>query len=313
MTTVELAAPYTPEWFAARRKGIGASEIAAVMGISPWESPLSLYWRKVNGWELEATEEMRTGTILEPAIAQWGIAEISDRMWEAVDSCPAAPLMAEPECPWILATPDRLIRTDHPSGYGTDLVAVLECKWTGSWDGWGEEGTDAIPVYYRTQVLWQCLVVNVDRWYLAVLGPSGFRLYRGRYDAKDLAVMVEHGRRFMQRLADGDPPPLDDHHATITTLRRLHPELVDEQATVPDRIAEGYLRAVRMEKLAETTRKRYEALIRDAAGSARTVVSESGRKVATHVIADVAAETQPRGPHRKDYLLAPRPRKKSTP
>src|SRR5262245_52949583 len=57
-------------WLEARRKGIGASEIAAVLGISPWESPFSLYWRKVNGWDYEPSSEMEWGTRLEPVIAE---------------------------------------------------------------------------------------------------------------------------------------------------------------------------------------------------------------------------------------------------
>ena len=54
MTTMVVPAD-APEavWLAARREGIGASEISAVLGISPWESPFSLFWRKVNAWEID--------------------------------------------------------------------------------------------------------------------------------------------------------------------------------------------------------------------------------------------------------------------
>jgi putative phage-type endonuclease len=305
MTAVVLAEPHTPQWHAARRAGIGASEIAGVLGLSPWESPFSLFWRKKEGWETDESDVMRTGTILEPAIADWAAKQL------VCDEISAAPLMAHPDNEWALATPDRIVWD-----YGfhevsaKDPIAVVELKWTGSWDGWGEEGTNQIPLHYRCQVLWQCYVVGVEVWYLAVLGPSGFRGYQGIRDDKDIAVMVEAGRRFMQRLADDDPPPIDDHNATIDTLKRLHPDLEDVEAQVDDTIAAGYLRAVRMRKLAEKVEQRYAAQLRAEAGSARIIRTADGRKVATHVIADVPAEKEPRGPQRRDYLLAATPRGK---
>lgn len=315
MTTATIE-PLTPEWHAARRKGIGASEIAAVLGISPWESPVSLYWRKVNGWEIEPSEEMRTGTILEPAIADWA-AQTIDPNENWADFVPGW-LTAHYDRPWQLATPDRIVRWMCPSCEGglsctheaqARPLAVVECKWAGSWDGWGDQGSDVIPVYYRSQVQWQCDVVGVDQWYVAALGPSGFRLYSGRRDDRDIAVMVEHGRRFMARIEAGDPPPLDDHSATLATLKLLHPDLHDETVTIPEDVAQGYLRAVRMKRLAERLHDRYEIQVREYAGSARRIESWSGRKVATHVITDVAEATMTRAAHRRDYLLPPREKK----
>jgi hypothetical protein len=151
-------------------------------------------------------------------------------------------------------------------------------------------------------------VVGVEDWYVSVLGPSGFRLYRGRRDDKDIAVMVEAGRRFMVRLESGDPPPLDDHAATVATLKRLHPDLDDDTATVDDTTAAGYLRAVRARRLAEKVERRYEAQLRDQMGRARKATFTGGH-VATRVISEVAESTRTVAAHRRDYLLPPRERK----
>ena len=316
-------------WLAARRNGIGASEIAALLGISPWESPFSLYHRKRNGWEIEATESMSAGTILEPAIAAWGADRIDPNHNQV---CVPGKLMARNDRPWQMATPDRTIHevcgdcdgdgagganaalpgygslccSCYASGIGGPPWAVLECKWTGSWDGWGDEESDDVPVYYRAQVLWQCDVVGVDDWFIAVLGPSGFRLYRGRSDAKDIAVMVEAGRRFMHRLEVGDPPPIDDHHATLTTLKRLHPDLTDETVEVDQAVASGYLRAVTMCRKADALKDRYEAKLREQMGSAHRATS-GGAFVASRSIFDVA-ETVRKG-YTVDRLNPPRSKK----
>jgi putative phage-type endonuclease len=321
MTALLTADTDREAWLAARRKGIGASEIAAVLGISPWESPFSLYWRKVNGWDYEPSAEMEWGTRLEDAIA---------RKYE--DAHPDLYVQKSGLCvghePWMLATPDRLIgiACRHPAGASTASMGyssgcsdcmntgmgepphgVLELKTAHSADGWGEPGTDDIPVYYRAQVLWQMLIADVPSGEVAVLiGGSQYREYLVRYDARDLDVMFEAGRRFMARIEAGDPPPIDDHHATISTLKRLHPDLEDTDAEVPESVAAGYARACEMERKAKAVKKRYEARLLAAMGAAKRA-TVGGRKVATRVIADVAGYTV--DAHRKDYLLAAKGKK----
>lgn len=273
MTAVVLAQPLTPEWYEARRHGIGASEIAAVCGISPWESPFSLYWRKVHGWEREASEEATTGQMLEPVIGAWfaGQADPNENSVFVTGG-----LYAHPDRPWQLATPDLLWgwRPDDPWGWGGNPLppplAIVECKWVAySWDGWGEPGTAEIPVHYRAQVLWQCDVLQVESWYLAALGPGGFRSYEGRRDEKDLAVMRRLGRDFLDRIANGDPPSVDEHTATLATLKALHPSITGGDIDVGVALAEGYRRARALRARADAAVDRYEARLREAIGDGR--------------------------------------------
>jgi putative phage-type endonuclease len=292
---VRLAEPDDrADWLAARRQGIGASEIAAVLGISPWESPFSLYHRKVNGWEVEASDEMSAGLILEDAITHWWSIQHIDHGLHAR----RAGLYAHPERPWQLATPDRLVyapREDRPAvGH---LAAVLELKYVAhSWDGWGDADTDDIPVHYRAQVLWQCDVMGVDEWFLAALGPGGFRAYRGRRDEKDLIVMREAGRRFMARIEADDPPDVDDHRATLAAVKRVHSELVDEIAEIPAEVATLYRRAGALKKQAERLHASAEAKLRVAMGSAARA-EHNGAFVASRSIYEVAESV------RKGYMV----------
>jgi putative phage-type endonuclease len=311
---VFVAEANTPQWLQARRGGIAASEIAAVMGISPWESPFSLYWRKVSDFPVEVSDEMATGTRLEPVIADWW-ADTMDPLENLVVQ--DAGLFAHADRSWQLATPDRLVCSpcaacdgtgdlfgvgDHSNvlhvfeceacaGTGAERTyAVLECKWTGSWHGWGEPGSDDIPVYYRAQVLWQCDVIGVDDWHVAVLGPSGFRAYEGRRDEKDLAVMREHGQRFMDRLTSRTPPSIDEHTATITTLKKLHPDLTDDVAEISPDLAARIRRARKAKALAASLCDRYEAQLREAMGSA-VRASCAGTAVASRSIFTRAEHT----------------------
>ncbi len=297
MTAVELlapgeATPDNPRWHELRRAGVTASEIAVVMGLSPYDSPFNLYWAKLNDWRWGGNEYTGVGTHLEDAIADWWMAER-----DPIENLQAqwAGLYAHPGRPWQLATPDRLLylscaacggrgmygpedpdytlacRECDLAGYVGDPLALLECKWVAqSWDGWGEEGTDQIPTYYRCQGLWQADTLGVDEVHFAVLGPTGFRAYLVRRDERgeeDLRVMRGYALDFVRRLTEQDPPDLDSHSATVDALRKLHPSLGQGDVEVSVELAERY-RIARLERDDAKARVALcEAEIRDALGS----------------------------------------------
>lgn len=278
MTAIELlppteAGPASERWHELRRAGITASEIAVVMGLSPYDSPFNLYWSKVNDWRWGGNEYTSVGSHLEDAIADWWMAE-RDPIENLIAQW--AGLYAHPDRPWQLATPDRLLYLSCPAcggdglagpedvergvpicrecdiaGYVGDPVALLECKWVAqSWDGWGEEGTDEIPVYYRCQGLWQADVLGVDEVHFPVLGPTGFRAYLVRRDERgqaDLRVMRGYALDFVRRLNEDDPPNLDSHSATTGALKKLHPSLGSGDVEVGLELAERY-RVARLER-----------------------------------------------------------------
>jgi putative phage-type endonuclease len=281
-------------WYEVRRRGITASEIAAVLGISRWESPFSLYWRKVNDWRTDDNEFTSAGRHLEDAIAQWWAHEHPGRVVHA------AGLYAHPERPWQLATPDRFVCDpqwhDNPfpddANYHYDhltdaaIDGLLECKWVAySWDGWGEQGTDEIPVYYRAQCLWQADVLGVDEVHVAALGPGGFRAYVVRRDEDDLALMRKAGEEFHRRLTEQDPPPLDSHQATLGALKRLHPSVGEGDVAVSGDLVIDYGLARITRKSADDAIAMCEAQIRAALGSEyRRAVTTDGQLIASRSV-----------------------------
>lgn len=287
----------TKAWLKLRGAGIGASEIAAVMGVSPWESPFSLWWRKRLALDVDPTDEMATGTFLEPRIADW---------FERYHAAPAelevesGGLYASCDRPWQLATPDRLLNAYGDCGTECDtldgklcqqcltkrLAGVLECKWVShAWDGWGEPGTADVPVHYRAQVQWQMDVMEVNSAVICALGPGGFRVYYLMRDNADIAAMREAGGRFMRSLHAGEPPNVDDHTATLPMVRRLNDAIVDREQEVPAMVAAGWLRSKRFKDLADRVERRYSANIRAHMGNAKTAVYE-GRPIAYRTNAD---------------------------
>lgn len=278
MTGVLVAThePGSPEWLALRRSGITASEIAAVMGISPWQSPFSLFWSKVNDWHAQGTDEMDAGNRLEPVIADW----FADRHPE-VRVTPTG-TWRNSERPWQIANPDRLLL--FPEGFR--CAALLECKAVFSWDDWGDEGTEDVPVHYRAQCLWQMDAVGVDIVFIAAFSGLQFRQFEIRRDDTDLKVMRDAAQAFLRRIALGDEPDIDEHSATLRTLKALHPSIEDRDQEIPAEVADGYRAARAALAVAQSEADGWESRLRAAMGDARRAVC-AGSFVASRSMFDV--------------------------
>jgi putative phage-type endonuclease len=281
------------EWLARRaelsRQAVTASEIAVILGISPWDSPFNLYWRK-RGAIPDQFDSVETslGRHLEPWIADQWAADHPE--WCLLP----AGLFASEERPWQLATPDRrLIETCGPD-FGEPTSSLLEIKSSGTYDGWGEDGTDEIPAYYRAQVLWQMDVFDLPKMPVTCffLGTRSRRDYTVAYDEADVALMRKAAQEFLARLETGEPPDIDHHTATLGALKALHPDLTDEQATVPDDVAEDYRWARHALKSAKEAADLAENRLRDAMGAAHRAVDKTGEKVCTRSIYTVPEHTR---------------------
>jgi putative phage-type endonuclease len=286
------------DWLEARRHGITASEIAIVMGLSPYSSPFALYHRKTGALPQEQDKAVfERGHVLEPYIAE----KFAERKPEFLVAGTGRELYAHPERPWQLATPDRQVFDDFPVNAAGPL-AVLECK-TDAGGDWGDEGSDDIPVHYRAQVLWQMDVMGVTTGYVACLlvRPWKVRVYEITHDplcgsaqfrphglcrvCQDLAIMRGEAREFLDRIDLGDPPDVDWRPATTDALKRLHPELEDREVVIAPRLRISYRAAVR--RYGEAKRRKAEMTNRmlAAIGTGRHGINGyTGETVATRSV-----------------------------
>ncbi|MGW1840869.1 YqaJ viral recombinase family nuclease [Streptomyces sp. NPDC002067] len=266
-------APGSPEWHAARAAGIGGSEIAAVLGLSPYESRFSL-WHRKKGLvaPVEETDAMYWGTALEPVIC----AEFARRHPER-DVQPA-PTYAAAGRAWQIANPDRLLANDG------DPAALLEAKTSRDDIGWGEEGTGEIPVYYRAQCLYYLDVLGLDRCHVAVLiGGSDYREYIVEYDLADALQMRSAGAEFMRSLAADERPEIDGHGATYQTVRELPEGLDDVDVEIPAQLRDRWHTAQDTYWAAEDELTACKAQLLDAIGTGRRATC-GGDRVATRTV-----------------------------
>ena len=115
------------EWLAHRRQGIGGSDVSALVGLSQWATPLSVWLEKTGVYvpEDSPSEAMEWGTLLEPVVAD----EFSRR--SGIPTEPYRHLPAHPEHPWMLANVDRLIPDDPIEG--VHVAGIYEGKTTSPW------------------------------------------------------------------------------------------------------------------------------------------------------------------------------------
>jgi len=261
--------PGTPSWHAARAHGVGGSEIAAVLGLSPFESRFSLWHRKKGlAAPVAQNDVMYWGNLLEDVVRE----EFNRRH---ADDLPAARPIGTwhaPGRPWQIANPDGRL--------GDELY---EGKTAYNDDGWGEPGTDEIPVYYRTQCLWYLDVFGLKRCHVAVLiSGSDYREYYVEHSPDEVRIMLDRARDFLDTLDTNQRPDIDAHDATYQVVREMHPDIDDVKLDVPAHIAVPYLEAYDAHKAAEAEKKRTAAVLGDFMGAARRAYFD-GEQIAMRV------------------------------
>lgn len=205
------------EWLAARDTdhGIGASEVAQILGVSPFGGEWDLWMRKLHGVREEQTEDQASGIAWEP-IVLYLYGETTGIEWEAPDQ---PTLIRHEECPWLLQSPDASARDG-------ELIGQVEAKRMRFFDGWGEpctitpgwgeDGTPwCVPRHYAVQCYMQIEVAGLDFVDLVALLPSyDLRVYRILPDPELQARIVAQVQAWRARhLLAGEEPPIDDSEA----------------------------------------------------------------------------------------------------
>lgn len=255
-------------WLAQRRTGIGGSDAAAVLGISKWRTPLSV-WLDKTGQADDAgeSEPMRWGTLLEPVIKQ----EYAERTGREVI---APGFLRHPRHEFMVANVDGLVRGEP---------RVVEVKTARTAEGWGEPGSDQVPEDYLIQVQHYMAVTELPVADIAVLiGGSDFRIYTVASDAELQGMIVSAEAAFWRSVMDRiAPAPVSYADAQALYGRRA----VKDSAAIASQdvlTAVSHLRGIRADldrlSAAEEAQK---AIIMSAMGEHDTLIDAAGKVLAT--------------------------------
>lgn len=247
------------QWLEQRRKGIGGSDAAAVLGLSKWRTPLDVYLEKRGeGITYEPNDAMHWGTLLEPVIRQ----EYADRTGNLVREY-GTEIVWHPKVPFLFATVDGV----------TDSGRLLEIKTARASDEWGEPGTDEIPQVYLIQVQHYLACVQLPVADVAVLiGGQDFRLYEVEEDLELQDMIVESEIEFWGRVKSGNPP---DPVCLADVVKRYGRASSGGQVQVDYEIAEHIvqLQALKtMRQALEESEERHKMAVLAALGEADTLL-----------------------------------------
>ena len=168
-------------WLEARRHGVGGSDVAPIMGLSPWTSPLEVWLEKtgaVPAKDISHKEAVAMGTELEDTVFDMYRRRHPGRRAMRVNA-----ILTSIERPWAQASLDGAT-IDPELGWG-----VLEIK-TGSRES---EWADGVPDHYLTQVTHYMAVTG---WRFAdvaaLVGDHGLHYHEHRvlWDDGDVEVVT---------------------------------------------------------------------------------------------------------------------------
>ena len=208
------------QWLDIRQLGIGSSDAAVAVGLSPYKSQLTLWLEKTARKapeDISLKEAVLWGVELEPVLAQ----VYAKRTGYKVRRVNA--VLQHPEHTFMLANLDREV-VGHPDGPG-----ILEIK-TASYHS-APQWEEGVPVAYQCQVLHQLAVTGHAWAEVAVLiGGQDFRIYRIERDEEKIRDLTEREAQFWQMVALDQQPAPDGSDDAGTALAWLFPR--DDGETV---------------------------------------------------------------------------------
>lgn len=261
------------KWLAWRREGIGASDVAAIVGLSRWGSPVSVYLEKTSGVSAEQTEPMAWGLLLEDVILDEWVRRRDDGL--EVPPGTRQALAFRPDAPHHRATLDGIaFAGDTPRG-------IVEVKNVGTrWD------SGDVPDYYQIQAQWQIHVTDLEAgWIVALHTGNRLESYPIERDQKTIDLLVERVDAFWtDHVLAERMPPADDSEATLRALKDAYPDTTTGKAR---EVGEGVLEALRRRREAKSEIKALEATVREAESAVRAALGDAeegvidGRTVVT--------------------------------
>lgn len=251
---------------------VGGSDLAALVGESPWGTPLSVYARVVGDAPDEDSAPKRRGRHLEDGVRALYCEEMGATMLQH-------PKAEHPRLKYTRASVDGIAQRAGRR--------VLEVKTAGLSEvrHWGEAGTDDIPRAYLYQTTWYagvaglCGLVDTQEVDVAALIAGDLRVYHVPYDAEMFGLLEEAVERFwVDHIEPRRPPPITSPAVDLGAVNHLYRSHAGDVLRWDSLTPEGqvavaeYLRAKDAEDAAAELRAAWEVRAKLAMGQAPQLI-----------------------------------------
>lgn len=250
---------------------IGGSDAAALVGLSPWQTPLTVYARIVSGEGQPDSPALRRGRLLEPVVRAMYAEDESVELLGPTN-------LRHPKLEWVRASLDdvgrRQGRGRHAVEYKTDTARGIH--------KWGPPGSDEVPEQYNCQTQWYvgtglasgALEETTADLAVLLLGvEESPRVYHVPFDAEVYAWLLESAERFWRDfVVPRRPPPPSNPTREAEAVRRLYKRETEPLTTFADLAPEdksavlAYAEARRQQKAAEAALAEAEVRLKLALG-----------------------------------------------
>lgn len=254
------------QWLLVRKQGLGGSDAAAVCGLSPFKSTISVYQDKTTDVVEEYDNEaMRQGRDLEEYVAR--------RFCEATGKKVrrANFLYYDEKNPFMLADFDRLVVGEN---------AGLECKTSSLFmqEHWAD---GKIPIYYQLQCYHYMAISGSDSWYLAVLFLGGqFKYFKLERDEEIIRNLVQIERDFWNNHVLARKLPSPDGSKCADSVIAENFKAVPEKKIMLDGFDEKLRRRQELSEIMERMEKEKKTIEQELKiymGEAEMALSDSFR------------------------------------
>lgn len=270
---------------------IGGSDIAGLLGLSPWATPLTIYVRIVAALEGrplkdEDSSPKRRGRMLESAVLKLYAEETGARLLAPIG---ALPLMRRP---YLRASLDGLAERD-----GRRVVEVKTAGFS-EMRQWGEAGTDAIPQGYLFQCTWylghalDAGAVDTREADVAALVAGDLRVYHVPFDAELFAMLEAAAECFwVDHVLPRRPPPVTEPFKDLGAVNSLYSRHAGDarqwdSLSTPEQLTVGeWLQARKARQLAEAVEAEREARLKLLLGATPRIEGlppDTGAKALTY-------------------------------
>jgi len=278
-----------------RSKFVGGSDAAAILGVSPWHTPIELWMQKTGRAPDEEITAVRQrmfdrGHKLEPFIRDMVIEKLRDEGIE-VDIIVCNERYVDPDHAFMSCEIDFELRLTGEVEIGGEIVTMdgehvnADAKSVSSFarKKWGEENTEDVPIEYAAQFMHGLMVAPGQRQFCLVAALRSFDdvdIYWVRRDDETIAAMREKEIAFWYDHVLGDTPPdtltFDDVKALFPHDNGLPVEATPEVAIKVRELAEVKAKIKDLEEAEEVLKHQIGDFINPHA-----ILMFSGKEIAT--------------------------------
>ena len=267
------------EWLEYRRRGIGGSDAAAILGISPFATARDLFYDKLKIVPFDDSESnwvaKKMGHLLEDLVAEIFHVKTGYRIYQIKK------MFYHPVHTFMLADIDYFV--ELPKG----RTAILEIKTTNynakdHW--WSEDGQEIVPLNYEAQGRHYMAVMNIDEVYYCCLYGNNedeviIRHIDRDRDYEEELIALEQDF-WENHILTGTPPPYTEDGDLILNSVRRHFGPADPSA--PELILEGNMallvpRYLELQAQRNAEKRNYEHIEAEMRRLQGRIVAEMGR------------------------------------